>query len=110
MGRRTTRMMLARQRAREARVNKMVERHKLDVRVDEALSRIGDAYPQSREARASWLELEAAVGRDLLQLAADRLLLRDIAARTGLPAGECRRLMRHARVSAAPRVTEGDRY
>jgi hypothetical protein len=103
-------MMLGRQRAREARLNKMVRRQQLEVRVDEALSRIGDAYPQSREGRATWLELEAAVGRAMLQLAADRILLRDIAARTGLPAGECRRLMRLARVSAAPQVSEDGRY
>jgi hypothetical protein len=88
----------------------LVESHKLKVRVDEGLSRIRDAYPRSLEARATWLGLELSVGRDMLQLAADRLLLRDIAARTGLPPAECRRLMRHARVSSAHQVTEGDRY
>jgi hypothetical protein len=103
-------MALGRQRAREAKLTKIIEGHNLEARVDEALSRISDAYPRSREARATWLELEAAVGRDMLLLAADRLLLREVAARTGLPPAECRRLMRHARVSAAPQPAEGGRY
>ena len=110
MGHRTTRMALGKQRAREARLKRLLERQQHDDRVDEALNQIGDAYPQSREARAVWLQLEQTVGQALLQLTADRVLVSEMAARTGLPAGECRRLMRVARASFATQVTEADRY
>jgi hypothetical protein len=110
MGHRTARMALGKQRAREARVERLLEQQAHQDRVDEALRVIGAAYPQSREARAVWLDLELTVGHALLQLVADQILLRDMAARTGLPAGECRRLMKAARASLAPQVTEGDRY
>jgi len=91
-------------------VQRLLELQAQRDRVDEALNVIGDAYPQSREARAVWLELERTVGQAMLQLTADRVLLQDIAARTGLPAGECRRLTRQARASLASQVTEVDRY
>ena len=110
MGHRTARMALGRQRAREARVQRLLEQQAHEDRVDEALNQIGEAYPQSREARAVWLQLEQAVGQALLQLTADRLPPEEMAARTGLPAGECRRLMRVARASFATQVTEADRY
>jgi hypothetical protein len=110
MGQRAARMALGKQRAREARAERLVQQQAHQDRVDEALRVIGAAYPQSREARAIWLELELTVGQALLQLIADRVLLRDMAARTGLPAGECRRLVRVARASLAPQVTEGGRY
>jgi ABC-type hemin transport system substrate-binding protein len=110
MGHRTTRMALGRQRLREARVQRLLEQQAHRDRVEEALNAIGDAYPQSREARAVWLHLEQTVGQAMLRLAAERILLSEMAARTGLPAGECRRLMRVARASCAPDVTEGDRY
>ena len=110
MGQRTARMALGRQRARAARMQRLIERQAHDDRVAEALNQIGEAYPQSREARAVWLQLEQAVGAALLQLTAERLLLREMAARTGLPAGECRRLMRVARASFATQLTEADPY
>ena len=110
MGHRTARAALGRQRAREARLQRLIEQQARDDRVAEALNQIGEAYPQSREARAVWLQLEQAVGEALLQLTAERLLLSEMAARTGLPAGECRRLMRVARASFATQVTEADRY
>ena len=110
MGHRTERMWLSKQRAREARVQRLLELQAQRDSVDEALDVIDDAYPQSREARAVWLQLEQTVGQAMLQLTADRVLLQDIAARTGLPAGECRRLMRQARASLASQVTEVDRY
>ena len=110
MGHRTTRMALGRERAREARVKRLLERHSLNNRVDDALSLVSDAYPKSREARAAWLQLELTVGRALVQLAADRVLVSEMAARTGLPVGECRRLIRVARASDATPRTEDGRY
>ena len=110
MGQRAARMALGKQRAREARVQRLVEQRAAEDRVAEALNQIGEAYPQSREARAVWLQLEKAAGQALLQLTAERLPLSEVAARTGLPAGECRRLMRAARASFATQVTEADRY
>ena len=110
MGQRTARAALGRQRAREARLQRLIEQQAHDDRVVEALNQIREAYPQSREARAVWLQLEQAVGEALLQLTAERLLLSEMAARTGLPAGECRRLMRVARASFATQVIEADRY
>ncbi len=110
MGHRTTRMALGKERAREARVQRLLERRQLDDRMDHALSLISDAYPRSREARAAWLELELTVGRALVLMAADRVLVSEMAARTGLPVGECRRLMRAARASGATGVPEGGRY
>jgi hypothetical protein len=91
-------------------VRRLVEQRAHEDRVAEAFNQIGEAYPRSREARAVWLLLEQAVGEALLQLTAERLLLSEMAARTGLPAGECRRLMRVARASFATQVTEADRY
>ncbi len=110
MGHRTTRMALGRERAREARVKRLLERQSLDDRVEDALNLISDAYPKWREARAAWLQLELTVGQALLQLAADRVLVSEMAARTGLPVGECRRLIRVARASDATPLTESDRY
>ena len=110
MGVRTTRMALGKERAREARLNRLLERRQLDDRIDHALSLISDTYPKSREARAAWLQLELTVGQALLQLAADRVLVSQMAVRTGLPVGECRRLIRVARASSASGVTEGGRY
>ena len=110
MGHRTTRMALGKERAREARVQRLLERRHLDDRIDQALSLISDAYPRSREARAAWLRLELTVGRALVQLAADRVPVSEMAARTGLPLGECRRLLRAARASDATGVPQGDRY
>ena len=109
MGQRAERMALGKQRAREARVQRLVDRRAHEDRVAEALHQVGEAYPNSREARAVWLQLEQAVGQALLQLTAERLLLSEVAARTGLPAGECRRLMRVARASFATEETENDR-
>lgn len=110
MGHRTTRMALGKERAREARLQRLLERQHLDDRTDDALSRIGDAYPKLREARAAWLQLELTVGQALLQLAADRVLVSEMAARTGLPIAECRRLIRAARASGATPRTEDGRY
>ena len=110
MGHRTARMAQGRERAREARVQRLEERHQLDDRIDVALSLISDAYPRSREARAAWLQLELTVGRALEQLVADRVLLSEVAARTGVPVGECRRLIRVARASRASGVPQGGRY
>lgn len=110
MGHRTTRMALGRERAREARVKRLLERQSLDDRVDDALSLISDAYPKSREARAAWLQLELTVGQAMVQLAADRVLVSEMAARTGLPVGECRRLIRVARASDATPPTKDGRY
>lgn len=110
MGHRTTRMALGQERAREARVKRLLERQSLDERVDDALSQVSDTYPKSREARAAWLELELAMGQALLQLAADQVLVSEMAARTGLPVGECRRLIRVARASDATPRTEDGRY
>ena len=110
MGHRTARAALGRQRAREARVQRMIDEQAHDDRVADALNQIGEAYPQSREARAVWLQLEQAVGAAMLQLTAERLLLSQMAARTGLPAGECRRLMKVARASSGTQAAEADRY
>ena len=110
MGHRTARAALSRQRAREARLQRLIEQQARDDRVAKALNQIGEAYPQSREARAVGLQLEQAAGQALLQLTAERLPLSEVAARTGLPAGECRRLMRVARASFATQVTEAGRY
>ncbi len=110
MGHRTTRMAQGREGAREARFKRLREQQQLNDRIDDALSLIGDAYPKSREARAAWLQLELAVGQALVQLAADRVLVSEMAARTGLPVGECRRLIRVARASSASGVPEGGRY
>jgi len=110
MGHRTTRMALGKERAREARFKRLLERQQLDDRIDDALSLISDAYPRSREARAIWLQLELTVGQALLQLAADRVLVSEMAARTGLRVGECRRLIRVARASDTTPRTEDGRY
>lgn len=110
MGHRTARAALARQRVRETRIQRLIERQAHDDRIAEALRQIDEAYPQSREARAVWLQLEQAVGAAMVQLAAERLLLSEVAARTGLPAGECRRLMKVARASLATQATETDPY
>lgn len=110
MSSRTVRIAQERRRGHQARLDRALEVQARAARVEEALQTISAAYPRSRESRAVWLENELEIGRALVQLAADQLLLHELAAGTGLPAAECRRLMKAARASDATHVTGSARY
>ena len=97
-------------RKRAKKLASLVEARARADRIDDTLAAVREAYPMSREQRATWLHTELETGRALLRLAADHVLLSDIAALTGIPAAECRRLMKAARVSDAPHLTDSARY
>lgn len=97
MGTTANRMILARRRAREARVQRLVARNDPDDRIDELMTLLVTASERADAARAELAAAEGDAGRALARLVDDGVLLRDVVGRTGVAVVQCRRLLRLGR-------------
>lgn len=108
MGRTATRMQLAKRRAREARLGRMDSAAARDDRVETDLTAVVSAWQQYETAQETCRRAEYEAAAAMRRLSDERVLLRDIASRTGLPITECRRLLKLARAAETPECTAAD--
>jgi len=107
----STRNYLARTRAREARLARMVAGNARDERTEALVAEAAEAWSRVQVSRAELVDAEVAAGRALVRLTDDRVLLGDVVTRTGIGVVDTRRLLRLARPGKAEpetvAVTEG---